>query len=294
MAAPLCTPTELKELIKRSGFPFELQVAEQLQAYGFQVKLSEHFYNPLKQKDSELDILATQETSATHSRIGKINLHLELAVECKDNSLPYVLFGFPAPQRPPIEILDMDCRYMKIRSTDDKIKNQLGFVAFGDTREEKPRDIKPLLHQFGEPFRFHHATLVEMDGGKLKLHESERLRLTLGGLGGYGEFIQDTWIKNKHVLEEVPHNPTLWVTFFLLVHNGQHFRYTNKNGLEAATHTPLFTTFHSNDSPTPLAIDFIQFEALPSAVKKICESFNHLAKHLLRYLSPSKRPVESE
>jgi len=59
MVVPACTTAELQELVKRSGFPFELQVAEQLQALGFQVQLSEHFYNPLKQRDSELDILAT-------------------------------------------------------------------------------------------------------------------------------------------------------------------------------------------------------------------------------------------
>lgn len=294
MAAPTCTPDDLRELIKKSGYPFELQVAEQLQAAGFQVQLSEHFFNPLKQKDSELDILATHTSKGERKTIPNINLHLELAIECKDNSLPYVLFGFPPPPRPPMKIMDMDWRYVKVRSTDDKMKNHLGPMSFGDIREIEPRDVKSQLHQFSGPFRFHHATLVELEKGKLTVHEPERLRMTLGGLAGYAGYIQDTWLKNKHVLDNVSHDPTLWITYFLLVHKGEHFHYTNKNGLEPATHSTLFTSFHSNDEVSFMAIDFVQFAALSTAISKIASSFNNLVSHLARYLHPSKRPVGQE
>lgn len=187
---------------------------------------------------------------------------------------------------------DFAYRYIKTRSTEDKFANFLSFTAFGDEREKEPRDLKPLLHQFAGESRFHHATLVELEKDKPKLHESERLRLSLGSLVGYSEHLQGTWIKHKHGLRDMMHNPSLWITFFLLVHRGGHFRYTNKNGLEAATHTTLFTSFHDDDKALPIAIDFVQFNALPSALKQIADSFNHLAGHLYRYLSPSKMPFD--
>jgi hypothetical protein len=290
MAAPTCTDDELLKLVKQSGYPFELSVAEALQASGFEVQLSQHFYNSFRQKDSELDILATIQTEASSKTKPKIRFNLELAIECKDNSLPFVLFGFPPPPRPSIDILDMDFRYLTIRTTDDTFPNFMAPFAFGDSREKPPSDFKPRLHQFNSDFRFHHASMVETDGKTLKLHESERLRSALTGLAGYAEHTQNTWMKHKKVLDDMPHDPTLWISFFLLVHNGQHYRYTNRTTLEASNHTPLFTSFNSDINSTFIVIDFIQFSALPSAIKTIKDSFNHLAYHLGRYLKPSRKP----
>jgi len=292
MATPTCTNVEVLKLIENSGYPFELNVAALLQARGYDVKLSHHFFNPLRQQDSELDILATREIKCER-KIGRnrIRCILELAIECKDNSLPYVLFGFPAPNPPPEGILDTDCYYIKTRSTDDEFPNKLCYVALGDSRI--PSSTKPNLHQFADTFRFHQATAVEFERSKLKLHATDRLRASLGGLVGYLEYIQDTWQKGKKALESgMSYDPTIWINFFLLIHNGDHFRYTNEKALEAATHTTLFTSFHSDAASVPLAIDFVKYSDLQTALKKIEASFDVLYKHLGLYLKPSPRPAE--
>src|SRR5450759_598702 len=95
-ATSTCTITDLRKLIKDSGYPFELSVAETLMTQGYNVRLSHQFFNPLRQQDSELDILATREFEYESRRLGHVRCILELAIECKDNSLPYVLFGFPS------------------------------------------------------------------------------------------------------------------------------------------------------------------------------------------------------
>jgi hypothetical protein len=293
MAAPTCSESELLKLLQQSGYPFELSVAETLQARGFEVQLSQHYYNPFKQKDSEIDILATYRTTASSKTKPKINLHLELAIECKDNSLPFVLFGFEPPPRPASGFLDMDTRYVKIRSTDDDFPNYLAMVAFGDSKQTPPKDIKSSIHQFDGQFRFHHAACVEVDGSnKFKLHESDKLRSALNGIIGCSEYMQDTWMKHKKVLDNLSHDPTLWITFFLLVHKGKHFRYTNKNKLEAATQTTLFTSAHSDDNFAFIAIDFVEYSGLSAAINKIATSYNHLKAHLAPYLKPSQNPLK--
>jgi len=292
MAKPNCTQAEVLKLVQSSGYPFELNVAAILQTRGYDVKLSHHFFNPLRQQDSELDILATRQIECVRKNSGnRIRCILELAIECKDNSLPYVLFGFPSPKDPPNGILDTDCYYIKTRSTDDDIPNKLCYVALGDSRI--PSSTKPSLHQFADTFRYHQATAVEIEKEKLKLHASDRLRTSLGGLVGYLEYIQDTWQKGKKALESgMSYDPTIWINFFLLIHNGDHFRYTNEKKLEAATHTTLFTSFHSDAVSVPLAIDFVKYDDLQSALNKIELSFDVLYKHLGLYLKPSPRPAE--
>jgi len=292
MTTPSCTRAEVLKLIENSGYPFELNVAALLQARGYDVKLSHHFFNPLRQQDSELDILASREITCVRQKArNRIRCILELAIECKDNSLPYVLFGFPSPKPPPESMLDTDCYYIKTRSTDDDIPNKLCYVALGDSRIKS--STKRDLHQFAEPFRFHQATAVEIEKSKLKLHATDRLRTSLGGLVGYLEYIQDTWQNGKKALESgMSYDPTIWINFFLLIHNGDHFRYTNEKALEVATHTTLFTSFHSDTASVPLAIDFVKYKDLEAALKQIEASFDVLYKHLGLYVKPSPRPAE--
>jgi len=293
-ATSTCTITDLRKLIKDSGYPFELSVAETLMTQGYNVRLSHQFFNPLRQQDSELDILATREFEYESRRLGHVRCILELAIECKDNSLPYVLFGFPSPPLPPSGIVDTDCFYMKIRSTGDKFANYFAIPSLGDSRGSEPLNTKPHLHQFKGAFRFHQAAAVEMQNGKQKLHVTERLRTALNGLAGYVEYVQDAWIKNKKALEGMPYDPTVWVSYLLLVHSGDHYRYTEHSSLEPANHTTLFTSFNSASNSIPLTVDFIKHGDLLSSLKTIEGSFDVLSKHILRYLASSPRPLKKE
>jgi hypothetical protein len=291
MASQTCTITELRKLIKDSGYPFELSVAETLMAQNYDVKLSHHFFNPLRQQDSELDILATRDFKFETKHLGHVRCILELAIECKDNSLPYVLFGFPSPTSSPSGIVDTDSFYMKIRSTSDKFANYFAIPSLGDSRGSEPLNIKPHLHQFKGDFRFHQAAAVEIQNGKQKLHVTERLRNALNGLAGYVEYAQDAWIQNKKALVGMSYDPTIWVSYLVLVHGGEHYRYTEQSSLEPSHHTTLFTSFNSGSNSIPLTIDFIKHTDLLSSLKTIEGSFDVLSKHILRYLEPSPKPL---
>ena len=295
MATPTCTITELRKLIKDSGYPFELSVAETLMSQGFDVRLSHQFFNPLRQQDSELDILATREIEAESKRLGHVRCILELAIECKDNSLPYVLFGLPSPPPPTPGLVDRDCFYMKIRTSDDKFANYFAMPSFGDSRGSQPINTKPSLHQFKGAFRFHQVAAVEVQSNnRLKLHVTDRLRTAIGGLAGYTEYMQEAWMKAKKSFSEMPYDPTVWVSYLLVVHSGDHYRYTKQSSLELANHTTLFTSFNSASASIPLAVDFVKFSDLLPTLKTIEGSFNFVANHILRYLQPSPRPLKEE
>lgn len=293
---PTCTINDLRKLIKDSGYPFELSVAETLMTEGYNVRLSHQYFNPLRQQDSELDILATREFEHESKRLGHVRCILELAIECKDNSLPYVLFGFPSPPPPPSGIVDTDCFYMKIRSTGDKFANYFAIPSLGDSRGSETLNTKPYLHQFKGAFRFHQAAAVEMQKDKQKkLHVTERLRTALNGLAGYVEYVQDAWIKGKKSLvSEMSYDPTVWVSYLLLVHSGDHYRYTEQSSLELSTHTTLFTSFNSASASIPLTVNFIKHSDLLTSLKTIEGSFDVLSKHILRYLDPSPRPFRNK
>lgn len=291
MSIPTCTPKELDQLILESGYPFELKVATALLSKGYDVKPSHQFFHRLRQQEAELDILATREVEYSTTSAGRVRCVLELAIECKDNSLPYVLFGFPSPAPPAPGILDGDSAYSKIRSTDDKFPNFLAFVSLGDSRVPASASIKASHHQFNTPHRFYQASAVEVQNGKLKLHVSDRLRKALNGLAGYIVAVQDNWTEGKKALESgMSYDPTIWISFLALVHSGQHFRYIGPGSLAEAAHTTLFTSFHSDTSSVPYALDFISYNDLPAALLRIESSFDLLAKHLVRYLKKSPKP----
>jgi len=50
------------------------------------------------------------------------------------------------------------------------------------------------------------------------------------------------------------YDPHIWITFLLLIHSGQHFRYTGPGSLAEAGHTTLFTSFHSASNSVLYAV----------------------------------------
>jgi hypothetical protein len=294
MALPPTTPSDIQRLIQESGYPFELEVALVLQSLGYNVALSHQYFNAQRQRAGEVDILATRSFTDDTDHAGTVHRTLELVIECKDNSFPYVLFGFPSPPSPPPGSLDGDIYYNKFRSTQDKFENYLSLVSLGEDRVKGSKAIKSRHHQFSTGFRFHQAAAVEIQGGKLKLGVSDRLRDSLHGLAGYVKFVQSAMFTAAKDLKStgLSHDPSLWMTFLLLVHRFEHYRYTAPSNLNPATHTTLFTSLQDEGLSMPYLIDFVTLPGIRAAVSTIESTFEAVSRHLMLYMerSPNPRP----
>ena len=292
MPAPTCTRSEVDQLISQSGFPFEIEVANVLQKAGFEVRLSEQYFNSRRERAGEIDLVARRTFVDDTSHAGTINRVLELVIECKDNSLPYVLFGFSAPGAPPPGLVDGDYSYNRVRTLQDACVNQLSFVAFGDERIVGAKTIKDEHHQFAHPFRYHQASSVEMQNGKPKLNISDRLRDSLHGLASYIHYVQEIIVdtKKRHLLDGMPFDPTVWISFLLLIHRGDHYRHSGDNSTCLALHSTLHTSLHEGDISVPYAVDFIKFSSLLETLVEIEKTFQLVSRQVARYLEPSPKP----
>ena len=143
---PPFTDSDFTAAIRDSGFPFELEVAASLQSAGFEVSAWRQFFSKARQKELEVDILATRR-SRLSSSVGNVDATLQLVVECKNFLFPYVLFGLPYSSRAVAGGLDLDVRYLAIDSTeDDDVPNKLALMAFRSRSDSaSPR---PSHHQF--------------------------------------------------------------------------------------------------------------------------------------------------
>lgn len=291
MSMPSCTPDDLDALIQRSGYPFELEVAKALTAADFEVELSRQFLHPAREQPSEIDILATREFRVDTAHAGLICYTLELVIECKDNALPYVLFGFPHAEKSRCHSLDGDVYFCKVRTTDDDIPEKFRLVALGDDRRKSSLSLKASHHQFNTPHRFRQVSAVEVKNGALAFNVSERLRTSLHGLAGYVAFVNDQWKDGVSLFRSgMPYDPSLWISFLLLVHRGDHYRYTGPKSLSTANHTTLFTSHHEKGLSVSYAVDFVQFNSLSAALTAIDSTFQLQAAHLSRYLKRSPKP----
>lgn len=288
MSLPEIAREDLESLIEASGYPFELEVAEALDARGFAVEVSRQFFNPHKSHEGEIDILARRSFEYETRHAGRVQTHLELVIECKDNNLPYALFGFPHRKIPVAGLVDSDMFYCHIRTTDDNVPNKYALVAFGHDSSE----LKGKHHQFNTAIRYHQAAALELHNGKPKFNVSERLRTALTGLGGFVQASRDSWQDARKLFESMPYDPTIWVTFSLLVHRGQHFSYTGKGELKESTHTTLFTAVHSAKGSVPYAVDFVAFAGLDDALKTIEDTSHVVEKQIMCYLEPSPWPMK--
>ena len=237
---------------------------------------------------------STKEYESKTASAGRVRCVLELGIECKDNALPYVLFGFRSPQPCGLGLVDGDVFYSKIRSTDDKVPNWLAPISLGDGRDPPSASVRSSHHQFNTANRFHQATAVEIQGKRQRLHVASRLRAALTGLGGFLLDTEDGWQNAlKAFRSGMPYDPTLWVTFLLLVHSGQHYRYTWPGNLEEARHTTLFASLHSPARSMSYAVDFIAHDGLVPALRRVEATFTVVSKHLVRYLTRSPKPMPS-
>lgn len=293
MALPPCTEFDVRRVIAESGFPFEIEVANVLQQAGFEVVLSEQFFNLPRQRPSEVDIVARKTFVENTTHAGTIRCVLELVIECKDNSLPYVLFGFPAPKDSERGMVDGDVFYNRVRTLQDDFPNQLSLVALGDDSTHDANTIKHRHHQFSDPFRFHQASSIELQNGKCKLNVSDRLRDSLHSLASYVQHVQETIAsaKTRGILKDMPADPSVWISFLLLVHSGDHYRHFGAETTCLALHSTLHTSLNEGAASLPYVVDFVKVSALPDALVQIEKTFQLVSRQVARYLKPSARPL---
>ncbi|MBK9967339.1 MAG: hypothetical protein IPP07_21670 [Holophagales bacterium] len=276
-------------------------MGQALHELGFDVRLSHQYFNAQRQRPGEIDILATRSFTDDTENAGKVHRTLELVIECKDSRLPYVLFGFPASAPKPTRSRDGEIHYNKLRSLQDKFENYLALLSRGDENPLAAPAVMSRHHQFSTPYRFHQAAAVELRAekpkgdikvDKLKLGVSERLRDSLHGLAAYLRIVQRSTFQEAEALRAngYRYDPALWMTFFLLVHRTDHYRYTLQSGLSSATHTTLFTSLQDEGESFPYLVDFVAFPGLAAAVAAIDSTFHAVTGHAMGFLEHAPNP----
>jgi len=285
------TREDVKRLVAESGFPFELKAAKHLADLGFIVHPSYQFYDASRGKDTELDVVAFL-NQKWKTKSGKtLQGILEVAIECKDNSLPYVCLGLPRPPDPAPGILDGDSGYCQIAtSRDDGLANKFALVLFDS--EHGGKDVKLRHHYFVGDTRFYFLAGVEMKGSRgkefLQLHTPEtisyaktKLGAFVGNFHGYGANRPPFLTRS---VEEIglEKGPMILVCFTVLLHSGVHYRCTPENPEPIETmHTPVFLGRTYLGTNLNYVVDLVQYRGFGEAVGRITNSFHCIVEHLI-------------
>jgi hypothetical protein len=282
------TPAEIAALVEKSGFPFELTVAHVLLELGFEIQPSVRFFDRSRGKDVELDIVAVSAVETFKTTKGRqANAVLRLVIECKASSLPFVLFGLPAPAAPDPGMMSGDFPYLHINTTRDKgHPNRHSMTAF----HTQNNNLRAEHHHFQGDSRFHLATGVEHVGGdpkkrQFKLQAPETLGDALRKLAAFAAHDLKSWqlsIKTIDLEKKEPEKgPFILVTFFLLVHKLPHYRFLRTGeGVIEKHHTPVFTKFETDEGPSYVVVDFISLTGLRAAISTIRDSFRALVSSI--------------
>jgi hypothetical protein len=290
------TSDEIERLVSRSGYPFEISVGKALLKAGYQVRPSFRFLDRDRNRDYEIGIVADKMEEVKLSDGSNVQCSLRLVIECKSSRLPYVLFGLPSPEPTPLGTVDPDLFYLHINSSRDH-RHPNRYAAFLFLRKQE--DIRASHHYFSaESYRFHHSAVVEVKGDgpeahkKAKLNVSDNVSEAIRKLAGFADNQHETWQGilcdpgGESLLQGKPH---LKVFFFLLVHPGHHYRWTDDAmGLRQAGHTTVFYAFSFRTGAVSLVVDFASLESLPSALSSIEASYEAVINHCVPALLNDK------
>lgn len=284
---------QLLACVKESGFPFELEVARELVSMGFEVQLGYRFLDRSKKRDAEMDIIARESAVTMTQRGTPVRHSLRLVIECRDTSLPLVLFGVANRKFvPQTDQMDADWPFCWIdTSRDQGIPNKFSSIAFDESRSKLFR--KRFHHQFDGDVRFSTVTTVEWEKKRPKLHVTDRLRSTLANFGAFVEDSRATWLNITSAADfekMIGGIPTVELTFLLLVHSGEQYRYSSEGALIRSTRTSLFNTFHSERGVQFFVIDVVRSDDLQAAITRIRNTAGLLLDHVLPSVLASGGP----
>ncbi len=83
--------SNIKDWLKKQGYPLEMRVASAFQEQGFSITQSDYFRDPESDKYREIDVIASIGTFADEER--HILFNISFVVECKNsNEKPWLLF----------------------------------------------------------------------------------------------------------------------------------------------------------------------------------------------------------
>ncbi len=286
------TPDEIELLVSRSGYPFELSVGRALIARGYQVNPSFRYFDRDRSRDYEIDIVANKAKDVRLSNGSVVRCLLRLVIECKSSRLPYVLFGLPAPELASPGTLDPDQFYLHINSSKDAgHPNRYASVLFLRRRDV----VRNSHHYFNSgPARYHHSAVVEVKGEgvearkKAKLNVSDNVSEAIRKLAGFADNQHDNWqqiLGDAAFAHRLQGKPQISVYFFLLVHPGNHYRWTDAStGLEQAAHTPVFYSFSLRVGPVSLVVDVAGLDNISTALSCIEASYESVLSNCLPFL----------
>lgn len=103
------TDTQITEALDASGFLFEQECASALEKLDFHVETSWPFADPEQGKSRELDLRAVKRVH--HDESTKLDVFVELLVECKDFEAPLVFLERPKNKRELESPQPNECRF---------------------------------------------------------------------------------------------------------------------------------------------------------------------------------------
>ncbi len=285
----------IRHLIQQSGFPLELQIAEEFAAAGFDIKPSYMFFDVTRGKDTEVDLFAVRHEQLSSTKGNEAIAVLEIAVECKDHSLPYVLFGMKHSRHVDPGFIDYDCFYCHIEtSRDNGMPNKYAVPMFDSNHGGW--DVKAHHHHFLNEISYYFVTAVEEKGRgnqtSLKLHVPDSLSYATAKLGAFiGNFhrygIENSAPQTRYMEKMV--GIVMRICFLLLVHSKPHYRYTGQGeNLVEATHTPIRFNRSYTDNSISYIVDFVSRDQLQTAITAINDSFSLMARHIARWVWAAK------
>jgi len=84
---------EIIDALRQSGYLMEQEVATRLESLGFHVQTNRAFEDKDEGKSREIDVQAQKRIA--YNKEKKLSAYVELLIECKNNSNPYVFVGRP-------------------------------------------------------------------------------------------------------------------------------------------------------------------------------------------------------
>lgn len=279
------TAEKLGALIQQSGFPFELQVARELQALGLGIAPSYRFFDHERGKGTEIDVLATERTRLATKRGVDVTVMLRLAVECKDNGLPFVCLGLRHEPLADPDHVDPDSMYLHINTTRDRTPNWFSIPALDASTRV---DVRAAHHQLQSATRFYAMTGLEECGkakdAVLRVSTPEKLRYALDKLGAFAAHFHQSWPTGNDLrgVETLAGGPVLSILFLMLVHSGDQYRYVADGGdpTKADSTTVLLNAAHAEQS-VAYAVDVVQRGALAAAIAGVRKSVDVVARRVV-------------
>ena len=142
-------PKDIIDALKQSGYLMEQEVATQLEALRFHVWTNWAFQDIDEGKSREIDVRAIKQVARNEEK--KLSAYVEIIVECKNSTNPFVFIGRPKNQadhqHPPQELVFPIARYearkdLGINGVQIRSKDAFFHLGFDKVHHDFARETK--------------------------------------------------------------------------------------------------------------------------------------------------------